>query len=165
MAVKDFVILRGLSLANQRRLPALGALAVCLGLTAAFVTFWGMAGVEESRLAALRIRAERIAPVVNEILAAEAQRPQGIEALAPLAAAQKVTRDLGLEAHLTSVRPSQLSGGQESVTLVYESLDLPKFIGLLQALQQKGGLAIFSAALTRRLDDRELADLQLVLAK
>ena len=163
--IKDFVLVRGLSLANQRRLPVLGALALCLGLTAVFVVFWGMTGAEESRLAALRIRAERITPLVNEVLATEAQRPQDIETLAPLAAAQKVTRDLGLEAHLTSVRPSQLSGGQESVTLVYESLDLPKLIGLLQGLQQKGGLALFSAALTRRLDDRELADLQLVLAK
>lgn len=157
--------LRSLSLASQRRLPAVAALVVCLALTIVFFVLGKMTASQEARRAQSQSRLEKISSLVSEISAAEPQRPDGYEALAPLAIAQKVTRGLGLEAHLTSVRPSQLSGGQESVTLVYEALDLRNLLDLLQGLQDKGGLTVFSASLTRRLDDKELADLQLVLTK
>ncbi len=133
---------------------------------------WGLAFVmttyltdgAKSALGSAQQRYEKIVPLIQEIKSLEA-RQSSLTDMTPLAAAQQVSRDLKLESKLASIRPTQLTGNQEGVQLLYERLNLDEFLSLLDTLQDKGRLKIISTVLNHRGDQANLADLQLVLAR
>lgn len=108
-------------------------------------------------------RHQRAAGLVREIRALEGARGDTLSGAPILIAARQVSRDIGLEEKLTSVRPALQSAGRDGVQLYYERLNLPELIGLLEAMQREAGLKTSTMTLNRRLDDPALADLQLVL--
>ena len=115
-------------------------------------------------VSAAQSRYERIVPLIAEIKTLEA-RKSDLTDMTPLAAAQQVSRDLKLEKKLASIRPTQLTGNQEGVQLLFERLDLDEFLSLLDTLQEKGRLKIVSSLINHRMDQPDRADLQLVLAR
>lgn len=80
-----------------------------------------------------------------------------------LIAARQITRDIGLEDKLISVRPALQATGRDGVQLYYERLTLPDLLALLETLEREGGMQTSTMTFNRRLDDPSLADLQLVL--
>ena len=120
-------------------------------------------GVKE-HIQALERELERVSPVAEEVLRMESQLA-ALAGLSPLAAAQQVTRDLKLESHLSTIRPSKLGGGREGVQMIFEALNLPQLTDLLKNLKTRGGLKVVSATISRRLDSPKLADLQLILVR
>lgn len=105
----------------------------------------------------------RVAGMAQEIRLLESGRTEGLAGTPILIAVRQVSRDIGLEEKLTSVRPALQSAGRDGVQLYYERLDLPELIGLLEALQRSAGLKTSTLTLNRRLDNPGRADLQLVL--
>ena len=80
-----------------------------------------------------------------------------------LVAARQLSRDIGLEDKLISVRPALQATGRDGVQLYYERLTLPDLLALLETLSRDGGLHTSTVTFNRRLDNPSLADLQLVL--
>ncbi|WP_051822405.1 hypothetical protein [Desulfonatronum thiodismutans] len=80
-----------------------------------------------------------------------------------LVAARQISRDIGLEDKLISVRPALQATGRDGVQLYYERLTLPDLLALLETLSRDGGLQTSTVTFNRRLDNPSLADLQLVL--
>ncbi len=80
-----------------------------------------------------------------------------------LVAARQLSRDIGLEDKLVSVRPALQATGRDGVQLYYERLTLPDLLALLETLSRDGGLQTSTMTFNRRLDNPSLADLQLVL--
>lgn len=111
----------------------------------------------------LEKRYYRVEPLVGELRVLE-DRMGELAAMAPLAAAQQVSRDLRMEKQLASIRPVQL-GGREGVQLLYEALDLASFLKLMSTFRDRSGLSVVSCVFTHRLDDPKRGDLQLVLSR
>lgn len=152
----------GLRQSGRLRLAALVCTALWLAL---FLGLNVMRGNSEKQSMSHAARLNKITPLVRELEGLGAERDNSFSGIGPQAAAQKVTRELGLEDRLASLRPSQLVGGQEGVQLLYESLDLNQLIRLLEQLKSKGGLSVLSVVVNHRLDQPERADLQLVLSQ
>lgn len=105
----------------------------------------------------------RVADMAQEIRMLEGGRTESLAGTPMLIAARQVSRDVGLEEKLTSVRPALQGAGRDGVQLYYERLSLTELIGLLEALHRETGLKTSSLSLSRRLDNPSRADLQLVL--
>ncbi len=105
----------------------------------------------------------RVAGMVQEIRSLEGTRGQSLAGTPILIAARQVSRDIGLEEKLTSVRPALQSAGRDGVQLYFERLDLTELIALMESLQRVAGLKTSTLTFNRRLDNPGLADLQLVL--
>jgi hypothetical protein len=88
--------------------------------------------------------------------------PQNISALA---AAQKVTRHIGLEDNLASIRPTHNVPGRDGVRLYLAGLNLTELVHLFSSLEKQAGLYTLSCDLTRRMDNARRVDVQLVVAK
>lgn len=164
MKFEDIPFIQELSPSRRRRVLALGVLLWAALLLLAGLALSDAAGRSRERITAVDREMQRTAGVVEEVMHLEAQLA-ALSGLAPLAAAQQVVRDLGLEAKLTAVRPTQLGGGVEGVQMIFESLNLPQVLDLLRQIRSRGGLSVVSSTLSRRLDDRSLADMQLVVVR
>lgn len=108
-------------------------------------------------------RHQRADALVREIRQLERTQGDSLSGAPILVAARQVSRDMGLEEKLTSVRPALQSSGRDGVHLYFERLNLPELIGLLETMQREAGLKTSTLNLNRRLDDPGQADLQLVL--
>lgn len=105
----------------------------------------------------------RVAGMVQEILNLENTRGRSLAGTPLLIAARQVSRDIGLEEKLTSVRPALQGAGRDGVQLYFERLDLAELVALVESLQREAGLQTSTLTFNRRLDNPGLADLQLVL--
>lgn len=105
----------------------------------------------------------RVADMAQEVRMLESGRTESLAGTPMLIAARQISRDVGLDEKLTSVRPALQSAGRDGVQLYYERLSLTELIGLLEALHREAGLKTSSLTLNRRLDNPSRADLQLVL--
>ncbi|HDQ40804.1 MAG TPA: hypothetical protein ENN39_07245 [Desulfonatronum sp.] len=118
------------------------------------------AGEEASRALERHLR---VAGMAQEIRMLERGTGEALAEMPILVAARQVSREIGLEEKLTSVRPALQSAGREGVQLYYERLDLGELVGLLEVMYRDAGLQTSSLTLNRRLDNPGRADLQLVL--
>lgn len=120
---------------------------------------------EEAR--AVQKKHQRTAELVQRIRGLEQQHDQAPgqprDGAPVLVAVRQVSRDMGLEDKLASVRPALQAAGRDGVRLYYERLNLPELLALLEALQREAGMRTSSMTFNRRVDDDSLADLQLVL--
>lgn len=150
---------------RSRQAPLVVASTLAALFIILFLILLTMTTAAERRSHILQDRMARVAPMVKTIQTAQTRAPGEMSGLTPLAAAQRISRDLGLERHLASVRPSQVAGGREAVLLIYESLNMPQIVSLMRGLTGTAGLSLYSASLTHRLDNAKLANLQLTLAR
>lgn len=140
-------------------------LAAWMGLLALiWILLAGATAARSREAAALAAKHQQIKPMVDEILRLKAQKG-ALAGLGPMPAAQQVIREMGLEAKLASIRPTQVAGGGDGVQLLLEGFNLPEMIKLLENLGERGGLKIISFSLSHRLDSAKLADLQMVLGR
>ena len=104
---------------------------------------------------------------VSELVAAIRGLERGANAeqanLPILISARQISRDIGLEEKLVSVRPALQTTGRDGVQLYYERLTLPDLLALLEALNRESGLQSSTVTFNRRMDNPSLADLQMVL--
>jgi hypothetical protein len=164
MRIEDIPYIQELSPARRRRVLALGVLGWAVILLMGWLALTEAAVHSRQSIAEMGKEMDRAVGLVGQVMHLEAQLA-ALSGLAPLAAAQQVVRDIGLEKHLTAIRPTQLGGGVEGVQMIFESLDLPQIINLLKQLRARGGLTTVSSTLSRRLDARDHADLQLVVVR
>jgi hypothetical protein len=164
MRIEDIPFIQELSPARRRRVLALGVLGWAGVLLLGWLALSEARDLARQRIAAAGPEMDRAAGLVGQVMHLEAQLA-ALSGLAPLAAAQQVVRDQGLEKQLTAIRPTQLGGGVEGVQMIFESLDLPQIINLLKQMRSRGGLSTVSATLSRRLDARDRADMQLVVVR
>lgn len=164
MKIEDIPFIQELSPARRRRVLALGVLLWAGLLLLGWLALSEARDGARARIAALGREMDRAAHLAGQVMHLEAQLA-ALSGLAPLAAAQQVVRDLGMERQLTAIRPTQLGGGMEGVQMIFESLDLPQIINLLKQMRSRGGLSTVSATLSRRLDARDRADMQLVVVR
>ncbi len=164
MRIEDIPFIQELSPARRKRVLALGVLLWAVVLLLGWLALSEAPGLARERIKATGREMERTAGLVGQVMHMEAQLA-ALSGLAPLAAAQQVVRDLGMEKRLTAIRPTQLGGGVEGVQMIFESLDLPQIINLLKQMRSRGGLSTVSATLSRRLDARDRADMQLVVVR
>lgn len=136
---------------------------VALWAFAFTLTTW-MSNAARKDAAEARSRYERVLPMAEEAMSLQTQSGN-LAGMNPLATAQQVSRDLQLERKLASIRPTQMTGGQEGVQLQYEALNLPEMLALLDTLNQKGRLKVLSLIFNHRGDRPKNADLQLVLTR
>lgn len=108
-------------------------------------------------------RHARVAAMVQEIRMLEGAQGEFLAGTPILIAARQVSRNIGLEEKLASVRPALQTSGRDGVQLYYEKLNLIELMSLLEALQREAGLKTSTLTLNRRLDNPSHADLQLVL--
>jgi len=141
------------------------ALGVALFFLALFSSLSGMSASARQKLDTLSERRERILPLVDELRARQDQGGKSLRPMEPLAAAQQISRDLGMEANLASIRPMNMVGGKEGVQVFFESINLDQLTGLLVSLEARAGLTVFSVNLNRRMDNPKLANLQMVLTR
>lgn len=140
------------------------------------VIAWGLAlfmiwsGFYESqeRSQSISVRSQQkylqVQPLVEQLKAGEAARGALVER-EPMAAAQQVIRDLGLDSRLTSVRPVQSGAGAGGVQVIFEALNLPEIVYLLRDFKVRGALNVSSISINHRLDSPELADVQITLSR
>ena len=141
------------------------ALGAWIGLLIlVWIMLAGATAARSREAAALAAKHRQIKPMVDEIIRLKAQKG-ALAGLGPMAAAQQVIREMGLEAKLSSIRPTQVAGGGDGVQLLLESFNLPELIKLLGSLGERGGLKIISFSLSHRMDSPKLADLQMVLGR
>ncbi|SDB55595.1 Type II secretion system (T2SS), protein M [Desulfonatronum thiosulfatophilum] len=149
----------------ERQRGALYLLTTLIALIFFFLWFWLHAWTvrteEQSRLALERHA--RVLEMVQEIRGTERKHDRPQATMPVLIAARQVSRDIGLEDKLTSVRPALQATGRDGVQLYYEQLNLPDLLALLEALSRDAGLRTSTLTFNRRMDNPSLADLQLVL--
>ncbi len=144
---------------------------------AALVAAWGLvlfmiwSGFHESQVSEARsvlqnkLQYSKTVPLVEQLKVGEASRGALIDR-EPMTAAQQVTRDLGLDNRLTSLRPLQSgSGSADGVQVILESLNLPELVALMRDFNVRGGLKVTSFSINHRLDTPDLADVQIVLVR
>ena len=144
---------------------------------AAMVAAWALllfmvwSGFSESESKAVRIMLSskqnysKVVPLVEQLKAGESSRGALIDR-EPMAAAQQVIRDLGLDTRLTSLRPLQAGANSSSgVQVILESLNLPEVVFLLRDFNVRGALKITNFNINHRLDTPELADVQIILTR
>lgn len=118
----------------------------------------------ERRIDALQAKIAEVKPLVRETVLLESQRKDLAE-LSTLAAARQVTRELKLDGKLAAIRPGTVGGDREGVQMIFEGLNHPETVNLMKNLENRGGLKIISAGLTRRPDNSNLADFQMLLLR
>lgn len=144
---------------------------------AALVAAWALlffmvwSGLNESQSKADRIMLSskqkygRTVPLVEQLKAGESSLGALIDR-EPMAAAQQVIRDLGLDGRLSSLRPLQAGANtSQGVQVILESLNLPELVALLRDFNVRGGLKVTSFNINHRLDSPELADVQIILVR
>ena len=141
------------------------AAAVVVLFVAVYAALSNMAESREQKLEDLAARYDKVVPLVAELRALQAQGGGSLRPMEPLAAVQEVSRELKIERNLASVRPMNLVGEKEAVQVFFESINLDQLVGLLEALESMAGLQVFSFNLSRRMDDPDLANLQMVLTR
>ncbi|WP_045220578.1 type II secretion system protein GspM [Desulfonatronum thioautotrophicum] len=144
------------------------ALYLLLALTAlGIVMIWAWLFTATLRAAERETRAmerhRQVSGLVTEIRGLERTTGPEQTNLPILLATRQLSRDIGLEEKLISVRPALQAAGRDGVQLYFERLTLPDLLSLLEALQRDGGLQTSTVTFNRRLDDPSLADMQLVL--
>ncbi len=110
-------------------------------------------------------RYERALPLAVEVMAGNTIQNDTGSGISPLAAAQQITRQMGLEDRMTSIRPSRALQGRDGVQIYMENLNLMELLQLFENLKNQAGLQIVSGNLNKRLDNPQLVDLSLVLAR
>lgn len=107
----------------------------------------------------------RTVPLVERLKAGEASRGALVDR-EPMAAAQQVIRDLGLDSRLSSLRPLQAGiNSSQGVQVILESINLPELVGMLRDFNVRGGLKVTNFNISHRLDAPELADVQIILSR
>ncbi|GAB6059195.1 type II secretion system protein GspM [Desulfonatronum parangueonense] len=122
---------------------------------------WTMRTEEQGQMALERHA--RVLEMVQEIRGLEREHGRPLADMPVLVAVRQVSRDIGLEDKLISVRPALQATGRDGVQLYYERLNLPDLLALLEALGHGAGLRTSTLTFNRRMDNPSLADLQLVL--
>ncbi len=127
---------------------------------------WINASVRENQSETEQViqRYERALPLAEVIIQGLADVNEAAS-LSPLAAAQQITRDMGIEDRLASIRPARAAQGRDGVQLHMESLNLPELLYFFASIRNQAGLQIVSGNLTKRLDNPSLIDLTLVLTR
>ncbi|TVQ97923.1 MAG: hypothetical protein EA399_11905 [Desulfovibrionales bacterium] len=144
------------------------ALCLLLALTAlGVVTIWlwlltATLRAAEREAAAME-RHHQVSELATEIRGLERAAVPEQTNLPILLATRQISRDIGLEEKLISVRPALQAAGRDGVQLYFERLTLPDLLSLLEALQRDGGLHTSTLTFNRRLDNPSLADIQVVL--
>lgn len=151
---------------NQRKYiyPA----AALFMMTIIVITFSGISGMRgdsKNELRALAERYDRVVVLAGELSTLQKRGGSSLRPMEPLAAVQQISRDLKLETNLASVRPMNLMGEKEGVQVFFESINLDQLIGLLTSMESRAGLQVSSFNISRRMDKRDLADLQMVLTR
>ena len=164
MKIGDLSFLLELPAGKRKKVFLLGFLLWTGLLLIIWLLLSGSVGGAKARIATLEKRLQSVSPIAEETLRMESELA-ALAGLSPLAAAQQVTRDLKLESHLSTIRPSKLGGNREGVQMIFEALNLPQLLDLLKNLKGRGGLKVVSANLSRRLDKSKRADLQLILVR
>jgi type II secretory pathway component PulM len=141
------------------------ALGVALFFLVLFSSLSGMSASARHKLDTLSERRERILPLVEELRGRQDKGGKSLRPMEPLAAAQQISRDLGMEANLASIRPMNMVGDKEGVQIFFESINLDQLTELLVSLEARAGLTVFSVNLNRRMDNPKLANLQMVLTR
>jgi type II secretory pathway component PulM len=118
----------------------------------------------EKRITALQNKINEVKPLVSETIMLEARR-KDLSEMSTLAAARQVTRELKLDGKLSAIRPGTVGQDREGVQMIFEGLNHPEVVNLLKNLENRGGLKIISAGLTRRPDNSNSADFQTLLLR
>lgn len=150
----------------ERQRGALYLLLILTVLTTTTAWFWLYAATQRAaeREAAAMEQHQRVSTLVAEILGRErGAGPEEQANLPILIVARQISRDIGLEEKLISVRPALQTTGRDGVQLYYEQLTLPDLLALLEALNRDSGLQVSTVTFNRRMDNPSLADLQMVL--
>lgn len=137
----------------------------------ALILFMIWSGLNDSQSRAERIvlsskqQYAKVVPLVEQLKAGESSRGALVDR-EPMAAAQQVIRDLGLDTRLTSLRPLQGDGSSgQGVQVLLESLNLPELVALLRDFKVRGALKVNNFNVNHRLDAPELADVQIILVR
>jgi len=110
-------------------------------------------------------RYERALPLAVEVMAAESSRNEEAQGVSSLAAVQQITRQMGLEDRLTSIRPSRALQGRDGVQIYMENINLLELLQLFESFKEQAGLQVVSGNLNKRLDNPKRMDLSLVLTR
>lgn len=164
MKVEDLLFWREFSPPRQKTFFQLVGLGALLVFFLVWLWLWMATTEAQDRLRSAREQERKVSPLIAEVTALEA-RQVGLSNLGPLAAAQQVARDQGLDKKLSSIRPAQLGGNQEGVQVYFEGLNLPEMLGLLSNLKHRAGLRVVSCQVNRRMDVADLADVQMALTR
>lgn len=137
----------------------------------ALVLFMVWSGLNESQSKAMRVvlsskeRYSKTVPLVEELKAGESSRGAFLDR-EPMAAAQQVIRDLGLDSRMSSLRPLQAGiNSSQGVQVILESINLPELVAMLRDFNVRGGLKVTNFNINHRLDSPELADVQIILSR
>lgn len=164
MKIEELFFWREFSPPRQRAFFQLVGLGSLLVFFLVWLWLWMGAADAQDRLRTVREQDRKVSPLIQEVMALEA-RQVGLSNLGPLAAAQQVARDQGLDKKLSSIRPAQLGGSQDGVQVYFEGLNLPEMLGLLSNLKHRAGLRVVSCQVNRRMDAADLADVQMALTR
>jgi type II secretory pathway component PulM len=164
MAVSYFFFWQDLTGRQRRWLFLCVFWLLVAALVGTWIMFYVMEQRSQRRVDVLAQRYAQAAPLVEQALELQA-RKGALAGMGPMPAAQQVIREMGLDNRLASIRPTQLGGGAEGVQLIMESINLPELLTLMDNLDHRAGLGVLNFSLSRRLDNKDLADLQLVLAR
>lgn len=149
---------------EQKRIASfLIMLAVLLPLS---LWFWINSAIQQNIAEKDQIisRYEKAVPLAEQIQTAIPDQ-NNLEQLSPLAAAQQVARDMGIEEKLTSIRPTRALQGRPSVQIHIQDLDLPQLLHFFANLETQAGLQLISGNLNKRAENPARMDLSLVLAR
>jgi hypothetical protein len=132
-----------------------------------FLWSWLHNGISTTRAETQRIQSqyEKALPLAKTIVSQKQTPAASSKNISALAAAQQVTRHLGLEDNLASIRPTQDVPGRDGVRLYLTGLNLTELVHLFANLDKRAGLYTLSCELTRRMDNARRVDLELVVAK
>jgi type II secretory pathway component PulM len=164
MSLSDFFLWQDLTGKQRRRLFLFAFWFLILALLGTWAMLYLKTERSQRRIDTLAQRYAQAAPLVEQALELQA-RKGALAGMGPMPAAQQVIREMGLDSRLASIRPTQLGGGAEGVQLIMESLNLPELLTLMDNLDHRAGLGVLNFSLSRRLDNKDLADLQLVLSR
>lgn len=153
------------SQAEQKRIAAF--VLVLSVLVPLFVWSWLNVAVSQARTEREEIisRYERALPLTADISSPSESSDTKGDQISPLALAQKVMRDAGLDNRLASIRPAQELQGRDGVQLYLENMNLPELLHLFSGVQQQSGLHIVSCDLKRRMDNSRRMDARLILGE
>lgn len=164
MKLEDIIMWHSWPVGRRREYFIALFAAWCVFWIVLFTIFSTMTGTARKDIERAEDRLKRVEPVVQEIQALQ-KATGNLASLTPLAAAQQLSRDLNMERQLSSIRPTQLAGGQEGVQLLFESLDRNQVVQLLETIRTRSRMKILSFVFNHRMDNAKRADLQLVLVR
>ncbi len=164
MKLEDIYFWQDLTMSQRRLMFHIASLLLLVVLAGTWVGLHLSTQSAREQTQRLKQSYTQAVPMVEQALNLQSSKGD-LAGMAPMPAAQQVIRELGLENRLASIRPTQLSGGGQGVQMVMEAVNLPEFIKLMQNLGKRGGLSVLTFAMSRRLDNNQLADLKLVLGR